>query len=194
MRDQRCTAVVGLAAYRPASSRPGASGRTPGDTRPPGRSAEPSSVQARSAHPVVRAPGCFRVETNVDLRSLRFNGTVYRRTDLESRVTVPERNALIVDTYCANVKGRRAVTFCVSVAHAEEIARRFREAGVQAVAVSGKVERDERRRLLEEYRRGEILVLCTFDVLNEGWVQQRWQREELKADDREDFASLERRR
>jgi superfamily II DNA or RNA helicase len=112
---------------------------------------------------------CFRVETNVDLRSLRFNGTVYRQKDLEQRVTIPERNALIVDTYCRNVKGRRAVTFCVSVAHAEEVARLFRKAGVAAQAVSGNMDREERARILDAYRSGKIRVLCACDVLNEGW-------------------------
>jgi superfamily II DNA or RNA helicase len=112
---------------------------------------------------------CFRVETNVDLRNLRFNGTIYRQTDLERSVTLPERNQLIVDTYCRNVMGRPAVTFCVSVDHAEEVARLFREAGVAARAVSGRLERDVRRKALEDYGRGEVQVLCACDVLNEGW-------------------------
>ncbi|MDE2125239.1 MAG: DEAD/DEAH box helicase family protein [Armatimonadetes bacterium] len=116
---------------------------------------------------------CFRVETNVDLRNLRFNGTVYRQADLEQRVTVPERNALIVDTYCRNVHGRSAVTFCVSLAHAEEMARRFREAGVPAAAVSGQLAKDDRRRVLDSYDRGKLQVLCACDVLNEGWDAPR---------------------
>jgi superfamily II DNA or RNA helicase len=112
---------------------------------------------------------CFRVETNVDLRSLRFNGTVYRQADLEQRVSIPERNALVVDTYCKIVRERRAVTFCVSVAHAKEMARRFTEAGVPAEAVSGEAGREARAGILEAYRSGEVRVLCACDVLNEGW-------------------------
>jgi hypothetical protein len=112
---------------------------------------------------------CFRVETSVDLRNLRFNGTVYRQADLEQRVSIPERNALIVDTYCRNVKGRRAVAFCVSVAHAREMARRFGEARVPAESVSGESGREARARILDAYRRGDVRVLCACDVLNEGW-------------------------
>jgi superfamily II DNA or RNA helicase len=112
---------------------------------------------------------CFRVVTNVDLRHLRFGGTVYRQKDLEQRVVVPERNQLIVDTYCQNVIGRPAVTFCVTVAHAEEMARRFQEAGVSAAAVSGAMAREQRQGVLGAYRRGEVKILCACDVLNEGW-------------------------
>jgi superfamily II DNA or RNA helicase len=111
----------------------------------------------------------FRVDTNVDLSQVRFNGNLYNQKDLESRVSVPSRNQLIVDTYAANVPGRPAVTFCVSVAHAEEMARLFTAAGFAAKAVSGRLRREERQRILDEYDKGGIKVLCACDVLNEGW-------------------------
>ncbi len=112
---------------------------------------------------------CFRVVTNVDLANLRFNGAVYKQSDLERSIRIPERDALIVDTYCNNVKGKRAVAFCVSVAHAEEIARLFTLEGVSAFAVSGRLGREDRRKILDSYRDGSVQVLCACDVLNEGW-------------------------
>ncbi len=112
---------------------------------------------------------CFRVNTNIDLKSIRFNGSLYRQKDLERKVRIPERDTLIVNTYIQNVRGRRAVVFCVSVDHAEEIARMFNHEGVPARAVSGRLEKEERSRILEEYRQGRLLVLCACDVLNEGW-------------------------
>src|SRR5205085_9997857 len=66
-------------------------------------------------------------------------------------------------------KGRRGVTFCVSVDHAREMARRYNDAGVSAEAVSGEAGRDARTRILEAYRHGDVGMLCACDVLNEGW-------------------------
>ncbi len=111
----------------------------------------------------------FRVQTNVDLRRLRFNGNLYSQKDLEDRVTVPSRNRLIVDTYAANVPSRPAVCFCVSVAHAEQMAKLFTDAGFASRAVSGRLGKDERQRVLRHYDRGDLKVLCACDVLNEGW-------------------------
>lgn len=112
---------------------------------------------------------CFRVETNVDLKSVKFNGNLYNARDLEERVSVPARNELIVQTYAENVPHRLAVCFCVSVAHAEKMAQLFSNAGFPARAVSGKQDKSERAAILEGYKNREIEVLCACDVLNEGW-------------------------
>ncbi len=112
---------------------------------------------------------CFRVQTNVDLRRLKFNGSMYNYKDLEDRVSIPSRNQLIVDTYAANVPNRPAVVFCVSVDHAEAMAKLFTQAGYPARAVSGRLNKDTRQAILKQYERGEIKLLCACDVLNEGW-------------------------
>ena len=112
---------------------------------------------------------CFRVETNVDLKRLRFNGNLYNQRDLEERVSVPERNHLIVSTYKENTPSRPAVCFCVSVGHAERMAQLFAEAGFAARAVSGRLSKEQRQEILQEYEAGRIQVLCACDVLNEGW-------------------------
>jgi len=112
---------------------------------------------------------CFRVQTNVDLSRLRFNGNLYNQKDLEEQVSIPGRDKLIVDTYAMNVPSLSAVTFCVSVDHAERMAKLFTEAGFPAMAVSGRLSKEARRQILERYAEGEIKVLCACDVLNEGW-------------------------
>ncbi len=112
---------------------------------------------------------CFRVETNVDLKRLRFNGNLYNQKDWEDRVSIPARNELIVQTYADNVPNRLAVCFCVSVAHAEKMAALFNEAGFAAQAVSGSKSKEERAAILAAFARREIQVLCACDVLNEGW-------------------------
>ena len=61
---------------------------------------------------------CFRVKINVDLSDVRINGIRYNNLDLESRLFVPERNQLIVDSYLQYAKGHNTVIFCASVRHA----------------------------------------------------------------------------
>jgi len=112
---------------------------------------------------------CFRVETNIDLKRLHFNGNLYSQKDLEERVSIPERNQLIVDTYAQNVPERLAVCFCVSVTHAEKMAQLFNESGFVAEAVSGRQSKEIRAEVLAKYERREIKILCACDVLNEGW-------------------------
>ena len=66
---------------------------------------------------------CVRVKTNIDLTDVRINGIKYNSQDLESKLFIPERNQLIVDTYLKYVNGKKTVIFCASEDHAAEIAK-----------------------------------------------------------------------
>ncbi len=112
---------------------------------------------------------CIRIHTNIDLTKVRFNSVRYNIRDLKSKIYVPERNRLIVDTWLRYVQNKRTVVFCASVWHAEEIAELFRQAGVSAAAVSGNMKRSEREEFQDRFICREIQVLCACDLLNEGW-------------------------
>lgn len=112
---------------------------------------------------------CIRIHTNIDMTKVRFNSVQYNIRDLDVKICVTERNKLIVDTWLNYVKNKRTVVFCASVKHAEEIARLFRDNGVNAVAVSGSMKTSERNEWLAKFASGEVKVLCACDLLNEGW-------------------------
>lgn len=112
---------------------------------------------------------CIRIHTNIDMTQVRFNSVQYNVRDLDVKICVTERNALIVKTWLDYVKGKRTVVFCASVKHAEQIAALFKEKGVSAEAVSGSMKTSERNELLAKFSKGELKVLCACDLLNEGW-------------------------
>lgn len=112
---------------------------------------------------------CIRIHTNIDLTKVRFNSVQYNIRDLESKIYVPERNRLIVDTWVQYVRDKRTVVFCASVKHAEQIAGMFREQGIRAAAVSGGMKQSERKEFQDKFVSKEIQVLCACDLLNEGW-------------------------
>lgn len=112
---------------------------------------------------------CIRVKTNIDLKDVRIQGFRYNSLDLESKIIIPRRNELIVDTYLHYVKNKSTVVFCTSVKHAKDMARLFRQKGVSAECVSGKNDTRERKRILNAYAQKLVKVLCACDLLNEGW-------------------------
>lgn len=112
---------------------------------------------------------CIRIHTNIDMTQVRFNSVQYNVRDLDVKICVTERNALIVKTWLDYVKDKRTVVFCASVKHAEQIAAIFKEKGVSAEAVSGSMKTSERNELLAKFAMGELKVLCACDLLNEGW-------------------------
>lgn len=112
---------------------------------------------------------CIRVKTDIDISDVRIRGIKYDARDLESKLFVPERNQVLVDTYIKYVKDKRTVVFCASVNNAEQVAELFREKGIQAAAVSGSLKASKRNKILKDYEDGTIKVLCACDLLNEGW-------------------------
>lgn len=112
---------------------------------------------------------CIRIHTNIDLSKVRFNSVQYNIRDLESKIYVPERNRLIVNTWMRYVRNKRTIIFCASVKHAEQIAKMFCEQGIRAAAVSGGIKQSERKEFRDKFISKEIQVLCACDLLNEGW-------------------------
>ena len=112
---------------------------------------------------------CIRIHTNIDLSNVRFNSIRYNIRDLESKIFVPERNRVIVDTYLNFARGKRTVIFCASRRHAELIAEALRAEGVSAQAVDGAMKLSERGETTQRFAEGKLTVLCACDLLNEGW-------------------------
>jgi superfamily II DNA or RNA helicase/diadenosine tetraphosphate (Ap4A) HIT family hydrolase/HKD family nuclease len=64
--------------------------------------------------------------------------------------------------------GGRTIAFCVTVAHADFMAEFFSSNGVAAVAVHSGPGSAPRAGSIEQLRAGELQVICTVDVFNEG--------------------------
>lgn len=64
--------------------------------------------------------------------------------------------------------GMRALGFCVSVDHARYMARVFNEAGIPSVAIWADTKKVERDAALEQLAAGQIRVVFSVDLFNEG--------------------------
>lgn len=74
-----------------------------------------------------------------------------------------------IEQYLRVARGRRGIVFACNVLHSQEIARRYNAAGVPAEHIDGNTNPGERRRILDKFRKGEILVLCNVDLFGEGF-------------------------
>lgn len=62
----------------------------------------------------------------------------------------------------------KALGFCVTIAHARFMANEFRAAGIPAAAVWGDSPRDKRTAALRDLSNGDVKVVFTVDLFNEG--------------------------
>ncbi|MEQ4300914.1 DUF3427 domain-containing protein [Plantactinospora sp. B6F1] len=114
----------------------------------------------------------FGLHDDVDLSMLRWRrGQGYDPSELSrlytgNRARVSKILRAVRDK--VDVAQMRTLGFCVSVAHAEYMAESFSRSGVPSAAVTSRLDADQRRRLLDRFRRGELRVLFTVDLFNEG--------------------------
>lgn len=84
-----------------------------------------------------------------------------------------ERTERIVGAYKRYVAGREpawpTLVFATSVDHSHTIATLLNLEGIRARSVSGETETYSRRRVVEEFRRGEVQVLVNYRVFAEGF-------------------------
>ncbi len=73
-----------------------------------------------------------------------------------------------VEHYRDHLRGRPAIAFCVSIAHAEHVAAQFQQAGYRAASVDGTLRPDIRARLIASIGDGRLNVLTSCDLISEG--------------------------
>lgn len=83
--------------------------------------------------------------------------------DTRARLVINEWRRLTGDP-----KRSKALVFCVSVAHAEFMTRKFNQAGLPSLCIVGSTDQDIRRQGPERLARGELCALVTCDLYNEG--------------------------
>lgn len=121
---------------------------------------------------IVAKANVYRIETNIDLSKVRFNGKDYVNADLEKRIRVTSRNELIVDVLkeyftTGEASLRQGVIFCVNVTHANEMTRLLNKAGIVASSYTGQTKKPES--VMEDFKNKKIRFLCTCNMISEGW-------------------------
>ena len=121
---------------------------------------------------VVAKANVYRIETNLDLSSVRFNGRDYVNADLEKRIRVTSRNELIVQVlseyFTSGEAGtRQGVVFCVNVAHANEMAKLLNQANISAASYTRQTKNQSS--VMKAFKEKEIRFLCACNMISEGW-------------------------
>jgi superfamily II DNA or RNA helicase/HKD family nuclease len=114
----------------------------------------------------------FGISDNTDLSQLDWRKgdydtggltRIYTADDARVRIILQEIQDKILDP-----RAMRALGFCVSVAHAEYMARVFTERGIPSLAVSANTSREQRAAALNALRNREVNALFAVDLFNEG--------------------------
>lgn len=112
-------------------------------------------------------PRCYSVDL-ADLGGVKKTRGDYDKAEVAELLDKPRIVGDVVATYRKLADGLPAVVFCVTVAHAEHVAREFRAAGYRAYSADGSMSDEDRQRVIDGLGNGYTQVLCTCDLISEG--------------------------
>lgn len=108
-------------------------------------------------------------ELPITLEGVRETGEDWAAEPMGDLLKAENILQIVTEKWREHASDRQTVIFTASVAQAVAQAAHMREHGIAAESVSGVTAKDERARLLREYKAGRIQVLVNCMVLTEGW-------------------------
>jgi superfamily II DNA or RNA helicase len=114
----------------------------------------------------------YGISDGTDLRNLTYTkGIGYSTTELTNLYTANDAWANLVlkaiDEH-VTISELSALAFCVSIDHAESMATFFTSKGLAAKALTSHTPAGDRETYLAQLRDGDLQILCSVDVFNEG--------------------------
>jgi DNA repair protein RadD len=106
----------------------------------------------------------------LDVTGVKKRGGEFIESELQAAVDTNDNNQKVVREII-NLAGERKawLVFCTGVKHAQHVAEVLRQQGVTAECVTGETPKNERERLLSEFKTGRLRALTNANVLTTGF-------------------------
>lgn len=81
----------------------------------------------------------------------------------------PRVLAGIVDTYLKYAKGKKGIVYTINQSHNTHVCNQFLEANIKVKAIDSRTAPEIRSEIVQQFRDGEIEVLCNVNIFSEGF-------------------------
>lgn len=127
------------------------------------------SVREMIARGLLVRPVVYGPKQPLDLKGVRSLGGDYDSKSLTKRMNKPQITGDAVEQYCRHGRDGQALVYCVSIEHAQSVARAFEAAGYPAASIDGEMPKGDRWRQVQMFRAGALRVLTNCNLVVEGF-------------------------
>jgi hypothetical protein len=99
---------------------------------------------------------------------IRIRSGDYAPEEAAAQLDKPTVTGDAIEHYQRLGRGCSAIAFCCTTAHAEHVARQFRDCGIRSHVVLGTTPVEQREQLIADLGSGALQVLVSVDVISEG--------------------------
>lgn len=111
----------------------------------------------------------FVAKKVVDTSKVKLLAGDFAIGQLSKEVSAQIEPVDIVVEWIEKLQGRKTVVFAVDIARSMEYRNWFLQVGIPAAHLDCDTPEDERKQILEQFRSGQILVLCNCGIVSEGF-------------------------
>lgn len=115
------------------------------------------------------SPYRYYAPTVTDLSALKRKGSDFDATQAAEMLMENAVYGDVIHHYKTLADGKKAICYCCSVKHSKAMAEAFRNAGYRAVHFDGDTPSKERTQIIEQFRSGEVQILCNVDLISVGF-------------------------
>jgi DNA repair protein RadD len=113
-------------------------------------------------------PVTFHPPNMLNLEGVRKIAGDFSKSELAQRVGAAKITGDAIEHYRKLANGQPAIAFCISVAHAEQVAADFRAAGFNFVSIDGSMDRRKIYSTIRDLGSGNIDGITSCDLISEG--------------------------
>lgn len=115
------------------------------------------------------APYDYYAPSVADLTGLHTRRGEYVQSDIDKAMIQNKVFGDVIAYYRKLANGKKAICYCASIKHSKATAAAFCDAGIRAAHIDGDTPKNERDRIISDFRKGEITILCNVDLISEGF-------------------------
>lgn len=92
----------------------------------------------------------------------------YNNKELGNAVRKPTIYGDILKYYKMLGDNRQAIAYCVNIEHSKDVCQLFNDNGIKAAHMDAKTNEKEREKIMDEFKKGNIQILCNCNLISEG--------------------------
>jgi len=106
---------------------------------------------------------------NLNLDKIKTIRGDFSQKEVENELNKVDIVGDAVENYRRLGQNKPAIAFCISVKHGQYVTDKFKQAGYTAELISGSMNLDDRKTLVDNFKNGKVQILVSIDVVSEGF-------------------------
>lgn len=105
----------------------------------------------------------------IDTNKIRIKCGDFNQADIMEQFQNGAIYGDVISHYKKLSDGKQAICYCSTIEQSSKVAKAFTDSGIKAVHLDGDTPKAERKSIIEQFRNGEIMILCNVDLISEGF-------------------------